>query len=705
MDSLELMKRILIHLLTVGWCLSLSVGPLSHSGRAEEGMWLFNDPPKKAIQEAYGYEVTDAWLQKLMRASIRFNSGGSGSFVSEDGLVISNHHVGADALYKLSREDRDLMVEGYLAGALDQELPCFDLELNVLQAIQDVTDQVNAAVPEGASPEDAFAARRRVMADIEEASLKETGLRSDVVTLFQGGAYHLYQFKRYTDVRLVFAPEQQIAYFGGDADNFEYPRYCLDFCLFRVYEDGQPAKTPDYLKWSANGPDEGELTFVSGHPGRTSRLLTVAELEAVRDIVLPARLNRLKQLEVLLSAWSARHPENARRAKDDLFGVQNARKAFDGALAGLLDPEFFAARVDQETALRIWLRSNSGQEDAGAAHERIAVAQLELNRISQRYGLLERGVGLGGDLFGIARTLLRAGDELAKPSGERLREFGEGGLESLKLRLFSEKPIYADLEILKLTDSLTYLASQLGVGDRVVQQILNGKSPAARAAELILNTRVGDVSIRRSLFEGGAKAVSGSADPMIELARLVDLESRTLRSVEETQTEIKRQAHGALARARWERDQAGGYPDATFTLRFTYGQIRGYEFQGQKYPAWTQVSGLFERGKLMDYQGAFALPPSWEKAQDLLPTTLPANFVSTHDIIGGNSGSPVVNRAGEFVGIIFDGNIQSLVFDYAYDDVVARAISVHSTYIKETLRRVYNAESLVRELESGRRAL
>jgi len=669
---------------------------------ADEGMWLFNAPPTAALREQYDFELETPWLDRLMRASVRFNSGGSGSFVSADGLVISNHHVGADALHKLSTADRDLMVTGFYARTAAEELPCVDLELNVLVSIEDVTDQVNAAVPADAGPGEAHAARRRAIADIEAASLKETGLRSDVITLFQGGAYHLYRFRRYTDVRLVFAPEQQIAYFGGDADNFEYPRYCLDACFFRVYEDGRPARTPDFLKWSAGGPAEGELTFVSGHPGRTSRLLTVAELESVRDVRLPARLDRLKQLEVLLIAWSARDPENARRAKDSLFGVQNSRKALDGALAGLLDPVFFGARITREQRFREWLASQPDSQDLLGAFERIAQIESEWKALQLRHRLLEGRQAFSGDLFGIARTLLRAADELPKSSGDRLREFGEAGRASLELQLFSAKPIHADLETLLLADSLTYFAAQLGTDDPLVRDVLDGRSPRQRAADLIRSTQVGEVSFRRRLYEGGAEAVAAARDPLIELARLVDGEARALRLEEEALAESRRQAHAILAQARWRWEGDRTYPDATFTLRLAYGVVRGYEENGEDIPPWTQYAGLHERARRMGSEGAFELPPTWHDA-DLLPADLPVNFVSTHDIIGGNSGSPVVNRKGEFVGIIFDGNLPSLVFDFAYDEQQARAISVHSSFIRESLRQVYQATGLVQELESGRR--
>src|SRR5437667_7489568 len=331
--------------LGLGW-LQLSAGDsMTH---ADEGMWLFNDPPRKLLKDRYNFDATDAWLEHVQKSSVRFNSGGSGSFLSEDGLIMSNHHVGADALQKLSDKDHDYLRNGFQARTLAEEKRCTDLELNVLMSIEDVTARVNAAVKPGLSDEAAFKARRAVMAEIEKESQDKTGLRSDVVTLYQGGLYHLYQFKRYTDVRLVFAPEQQIAFFGGDPDNFEYPRYDLDVCFFRVYENDKPAQIEHYLTWSKNVATDGELIFVSGHPGRTDRMDTMAELTYLRDIGFPYLLERLYRMEVMLSAYSGRSAENARQAKELLFTVQNSRKAREGGLAGLLDPALLDRKEAEE---------------------------------------------------------------------------------------------------------------------------------------------------------------------------------------------------------------------------------------------------------------------------------------------------------------------------------------------------------------------
>lgn len=680
--------------------LTLSFAPPS---RADEGMWLYSAPPRAQIKAKYGFDLTDAWLDHLMKASIRFNSGGSGSFVSADGLVITNHHVGADDLQKLSDEKNNYLRDGFYAKTPAEEKKCVDLELNVLQSIEDVTARVNAGLPAGATGEAAATARRKIMAEIEKESLDKTGLRSDVVTLYQGGAYHLYRFKKYTDVRLVWAPEQQIAFFGGDPDNFEFPRFDLDACLFRAYENGQPAKIEHFLKWSKNGTKEGDLTFVSGHPGSTNRQFTMAELQFLRDTQYPYVIPRIKRVEVLLSNWSARSEENARRAKDDLFGFQNSRKVYDGRQAGLYSTTIMGPKAEAEKAFRQQLTGRANGAEARAAYDRIAEAVATQKKIYHRYRLLEGAHAFMSESFGLARSLLRAGDERPKPNGERLREFGDARRESLELGLFSDKPIYADLEILLLSDALTLLAENAGFDDPLVQKVLAGQSPRERAATLINGTKVRDVAFRKQLYAGGAAAVTAAKDPLIELARLVDTEARALRKQWEADDETKQQAHAAIEKARFEIEGPTRSPDATFTLRLSYGPVKGYEEAGKKIAPYTTYAGLYERNAEHKNKEPFDLPPRWLEKKSALDLSVPFNFVHTPDIIGGNSGSPVVNTAAEFVGIIFDGNLQSLVGDFAYEDVQARALSVDSRGILEALRKVYGVDALVAELVNGKR--
>jgi hypothetical protein len=695
---------------SAGLALSLGLGLMMTAASrqaavADEGMWLYNDPPAGLLKERYGFEVKADWMEHLQKSSVRFNSGGSGEFISADGLILSNHHVGADTLAKISTKEKDLLAHGFYAKSLEEEIKAPDLELNVLMSIEDVTARVNAAVKPGMSDDAAFKARRAVMAEIEKESKDKTGERSDVVTLYQGGLYQLYRYKRYTDVRVVFAPEQQAAFYGGDPDNFEYPRFDLDVCFFRAWEDGKPAKIEHYLKWSQEGTKDGDLVFVSGHPGRTSRSFTTAELEYVRDVQAPRSLQRLYRMETILSAFSGRSLENARRAKDDLFGVQNGRKARRGGLAGLQDPALFGKKVAEEKVLKAKIAAKPELKDALGAYDRIATAQKIIAENAKLHGLLEGGSAFHSELFGIARTLVRAAAELPKPNGERLREFAEAGLESLKLSLFSNKPIYPDLEQLELSDSLGFLLEEVGADSPLAQKILAGKSPSARAVELLTGTKVMDVAFRQKLYEGGQAAVDAAAkdDPMIALVLTVDEESRALRKIMEAQTEAKQQAHGQIAKAKFALEGTGNYPDATFTLRLAFGTVKGFDEGGKAVPAHTTLAGLYERSKEQEDRPPFDLPKSWEDAKGKLDLSTPYNFVSTADIIGGNSGSPVVDRKGEFVGIIFDGNIQSLVLDYAYSDTQARAVSVDSRGIVEALRIVYSADKLVGELSTGKR--
>jgi len=686
-------------------------------------MWLFNAPPLKQLKEKYQFEPTPQWLEHLQKTSVRFNSGGSGSFVSANGLVITNHHVGADCLQKFGDEQHNYLRDGFYAKTQAEEKKCVDLELNVLMSIEDVTARVNGAVksgmdglPAGASAqagEQAANARKAVIAAIEKDSKNKTGLRSDVVTLYQGGAYHLYRYKRYDDVRLVFAPEQQSAFYGGDPDNFEYPRYDLDICIFRVYENGQPAKIDNFLKFNPNGPSDGELTFVSGHPGKTDRQLTLDELADTRDRYLPYVLRMFNRREVLESAYSARSFENARKAREDLFGTQNNRKRYDGYLAGLLDPQIWSQLKTREQKLRDAIARDPKLKSTIAAYDRIKRAQAEIAKNAPLYNYLEqeRPSTIGyrqprafvGDLFKYARLLLRAVDERAKPNGERLPQFRDSARESLELELFSTEPIYDDYEILLLTDSLTDFASQFGEDNSLVQKVLAGKSPHARAAELVSGTKLKDVAVRTELYSKDAAALQVAHDPMLDLARLIDGPAREARKTYDAQEEIKIQAYAEIARARFAIEGTGSFPDATFTLRLSYGTVRGYEQDGKQIPAFTDFAGLYQRSAEHDNKPPFDLPQRWIDKKANLNLATHFDFVSDADIIGGNSGSPVVNKDNEFVGIIFDGNIQSLVLDCIYTNTQARAVSVDSAAIIEALRKVYDADALADELLNVRR--
>ncbi len=669
---------------------------------ADEGMWLFNAPPLKQLKDKYNFEPDQKWLDHVQKSSVRFNSGGSGSFVSATGLVMTNHHVGADDLQKVSTAEKNYLRDGFHAKTQADEIKTENLELNVLQSIKDVTADVTGAVGADLDPAAAFKARQAKIGEIEKAASNEaTATRADVVTLFAGGQYHLYTYKKYTDIRIVFAPEKGVAFFGGDPDNFEFPRFDLDVCFFRVYENDKPVKPEHYLSWSEAGAKEGDLTFVSGHPGRTTRQNTVAELEYQRDTGYPLLLSRLNRLEVLLGSWTARSAANAQKGEDDLFGIQNSRKARVGGLAGLLDPKLMGRKVAEEKKLREFI-AGSGREDvkpAAKAFDTVAAAEKVRTAMIKDATMIASGGAFNSAYFGYAQTLVRAAAERGKPAAERLPEFADARLPRLERGLFSKEPHYDDFETLKLADSLTLFATTYGANDALVKEVLAGKSPRERAFELVSGTKMKDPAVRKALYEGGQSAVDAAADPMINLAKLVDAKARELRKELEAKVEEpKRQAYAALAKARYAMDGANTYPDATFTLRLSYGTVTGYTEDGKPVPAFTTMDGLYARSKEQGNKYPFELPARWEQKKAKLDLKTPFNFVSTADIIGGNSGSPVVNTKGEVVGLIFDGNIQSLVLDFIFDQEQARAVSVDSRAIIEALAKVYDAGDLVTEL-------
>ncbi|MEZ6033936.1 MAG: S46 family peptidase [Planctomycetaceae bacterium] len=660
--------------------------------RADEGMWLFNDLPAKLLKERYGFEPTKDWADHLMKSCVRFNVGGSASFISSSGLVLTNHHVGSDTLYKLSTPERNIMEVGFLAQSPEQELKAPDLELNQLVAIKDVTAEVKGAVTDSLTTEQAVAARRAVIARIEKSALDETGLKSTVTTLYGGGRYHLYQYRKFTDVRLVWAPETAIAFFGGDADNFEYPRYCLDACIFRVYENDKPAKIEHFLKWSENGPQENDVAFVSGNPGRTSRIFTMDAIKYQRDRFLPYVMTQLRRQEILLQQYGLRGKEQARRARDDLFGVQNSRKARLGMLAGLQDPQVLADKAAAEKALLDAINASPKLKPLASAWQSISETTVK------RAELLGAGVAVHSQLFNIALELVQMAEEDQKPSEERLPQFADAGRESLLQQLYSEAPIYSDLEQVILTDSIAKTLEQRGFDDPLCQDILAGKSPAERAAELIDGTGLLSVEVRKKVAAGGIEAINSSHDPLIQLAKIINPEVRRIRTITDQLDEQDKQAYAKIAEARFAVEGTSSYPDATFTLRLAFGPVVGYEQDGRQIPAWTDIGGAFEHEQQHQGQADYVLPASWKKAESKLKKSTPFNFVSTADIIGGNSGSPVVNRAGELIGLIFDGNIQSLSGNYIYSDKQARSVSVHSSAIREALQVVYGADNIVREL-------
>lgn len=665
--------------------------------RGDEGLWLLNSPPTTALKTKYNFEPRPEWLEHMQKSAVRFATGGSGSLVSADGLVMTNHHVGSDMLVKLSTAKRNLLAEGFAAATREQELRCPDLEIDILWEIEDVTDRVNAGRTAGMSDADAGAARRRAVADLEKAKQDSTGLKAEVVTLYQGGRYHLYTYKSFTDVRLVFAPEEGIAFFGGDTDNFEFPRYNLDACFFRLYENGVPFRPRHHLAWSAGGAKENELVFVFGHPGRTSRLYTLEHTRFLRDVQAPSALANLNRREVNYTVFAGRGKEQARVVRDDLLGAQNSRKVYSGLLAGLQDPRLLAQKQADEERIIVASRSRpelAGQVEAAVAS--IAAAQQAYRAFFHEQMLFSRQLPTSA-LLRHAMTIVRLGAELPKPNADRLSEFNDSNLESVYLNLHSPEPLSEELEILKLADGLAILAERLGGDHPLVKSLLDGVSPQERATLAIRGSRLADPAARKALVEGGSAAISAAQDPILRIAAAIDTRARELRQRFENEVEaVERPAYATLAKARFVIDGETVYPDATFTLRMSYGVVKGLE--RDSVPAFTDFSGLFARAEERAGQPTFDLPDSWKSARSRLSLATPFNLTCDADIIGGNSGSPLVNASGEVVGLIFDGNIHSTVADIVYDPKLNRTIAVDSRGLLEALTKVYNADWLVNEI-------
>jgi hypothetical protein len=680
-----------------------SLQTLNFTALADEGMWTFNNVPRAEIKKKYGFDVTDEWLKKVQLASVRFNNGGSGSFVSPNGLVLTNYHIVEDIVNEVSTPQKDLAKEGFLARTQSEEIKAPSLELNVLMSIEDVTNRVNGVVKPGMSDAESFAARRAETAAIEGESTKATGLRSDVITLYQGGQYNLYRYKKYTDVRLVFVPEFQAAFFGGDPDNFNFPRFNIDMALVRVYENDQPVQPLSFFKWSTAGAKEGDLVFVTGNPGSTARLNTVAHLQELRDTSIPIILRLLERREAMLKKYMGLGEEQTRRAQNELNSVQNSLKVYRGQIAGLKDQKLMATKLIDEQLLRKSIAANpERQKMYGDAWDAIAKAHQGLPSYIRERRIFDQGNGFNTALFGIARTLVRLAAENEKPNAQRLPEFTDARRASLELALYSPAPIHDDFDKLKLADSLGFMVELLGADQPLVKQILNGQTPEALANGLIEGTKLKDPAFRKELAAGGRQAIESSTDPMIVLARTIDPKARELRKRYENEvTGVERANYSKIARARFETEGTKLYPDATFTLRLSYGAVKGYMENGKKVAPFTTLGGLYDRATQFKSEFPYNLPSRWLEKKSAVDLKTPFNFVSTDDIIGGNSGSPTINQKGELVGLIFDGNIQSLVGDFIYDESVNRAISVDVRAMNEVLRKVFDANEIADELTKG----
>ncbi len=662
---------------------------------ADEGLWPYNQVPKTQLAKKFGFEPAQDFLDHLRLSSVRFG-GGSGSFVSPHGLIFTNHHVASRCIQNVSSKEHNYMRDGFAAASQDGELKCPGLEVNVLLNIEDVTDKVSAAVKAKPDSAQANQQRRAAMAAIEKDCVTKTGGMCNVVTLYSGALYHLYQYRKYTDVRMVFAPEESIAFFGGDPDNFTYPRFDLDITFLRAYEDGKPASTPHYLKWSRGGVKDKELALVSGHPGSTDRFITLARYEYLRDVSYPANLRMLESAIKVLKQYGAQSEENKRVARSKLFGAENSYKVRAGEFKGLQDAKLHARKKELEDNLRAEIAANpKARAEVGQAFEELSNAYAQWRKNSKEY-LLETGSAFC-DLFGIARNLLRLSVEKAKPNDQRLREYTDAALPSLELRLYSQAPMTEDLEALMLANYFETLVAELGADHATVKAILVGRTPADAAREYVATSKLKDVAERKRLA-GSTEVLNASEDGMIKLVRLMDPAARAVRKIYDDHLDaVERSSAARIARARFILRGASEYPDATGTLRLSFGAVRGYRnSKDQPVPPMVDFDGMYKHAT---GEEPFKLPQRWLDAKNSLALKVPFNFVSTADIIGGNSGSPTVNTKGEVIGIVFDTNYEAMPNRFIYSmDEGERCVHVASQGIVEALRKVYKAERVLGEL-------
>ena len=664
---------------------------------AEEGMWTFDNPPLKELAEKYNFHPTQDWLDHLRLSSVRLNDGGSGSFVSPNGLLLTNHHVARGQLQKNSTPAHNYVRDGFYAATPDQEMKTPDLEVNVLVGMQDVTARVQGAAKGAKDDAEALKARETETAAIEKESKDKTGLRSDVVSFYNGGEYWLYQYKAYTDVRLVFAPEEEAAFFGGDPDNFTYPRYDLDMALYRVYDNGKPLHTDNYLKWNAKGAAPGDLVFVSGHPGATSRQDTQAELSLERDTIEPSVIQYLQRRIDAEQEFAKLSPENADLVGTNVFLLQNSLKVYLGRTEALSDKAILAKKQAEEKDLRDQVAANpEWQKEYGGAWDQVAHA-VDLAKPDVQRRIFRR---TDSQLFSFALQIVQYVAEVKKPDGDRLPQYHEAGLDSLRFQLLSPAPIHLSVDKLYMRTALNLAKEKLGANDEYLQAIVQGGDIDKTIDALVDGTKLGDAAFRKSLLDGGEAAVAASTDPMIMAARRVDPIWRASYVKNRDNIESVFDAAGEkLGNARFAVYGKNAYPDATFTLRLSYGTVDGFPYNGTTAPPVTTFYGLYDRAASFSDKSPWDLTPKEEAARDKLDLATPLDFVCTADIIGGNSGSPVVNRDGELVGLIFDGNIESLAGDFVYDGTKNRAVAVHSAGMIEAMRKIYGVGALADELE------
>ena len=667
------------------------------AAHAAEGMWTFDNAPKAAIKQQLGVEVSDAWLQRVQRSITRHESGCTGSFVSPDGLVLTNHHCVIQCLSDLSTKDSDYLAEGFNAASRSAERKCPSEILSVLVEMENITTRVNAAT-RGLADAKANEARKRELSTLEaECSSGAGSLACESVTLYQGGQYFLYKYKRYDDVRLAFAPHDAIAAFGGDPDNFNFPRWCLDFGLLRVYENGQPASTPDHLQWRTDGPAAGEPVFVAGHPGSTDRLLTVAQLEFQRDTSLPSLVVRNTELRGRLIQWGKSGAEPLRISQDTLLGIENSLKVYRGLQQALLDETLLEQKQREERQLRARLAKNPKlAARIGDPWSQIDTAYGRYREIHARYLFLEAGAGFAGQLFDYARELVRGAAEHSKPNPERLREYADSNLPKIAAAMLAQTPVYPEFEQLQLSFSLDKMREALGPDDVIVRRLMSAESPDTLAQKLVSGSQLADARLRKQLWEGGMTAMAASSDPMIVLARDIDADARAVRKIYEDEVQAPTAAaQEKIASARFALLGTGAYPDATFTLRLSYGAVQSWREGSAEVPNFTRLQRLYER---TTGQAPFKLPKLWLDARNQLDPNTPFNYVTTNDIVGGNSGSPLVDASGRLVGLAFDGNIHSIAGSYGYDSKLNRTVAVHPKIIITALKDIYGATSLAQEI-------
>ena len=676
--------------------LVLSAGLGAAGARADEGLWTFDNFPAAAVKAKYGVTIDQAWLDHVRSASVRLSVGCSASVVSGGGLVLTNHHCVADCAQALSTAKADYVRGGFAAAGKPEERLCAGMQAEILMSIEDVTPRVQAAFA-GKTGGDYVRARDAAIAGIEqEACTGKPNQHCQVVTLYQGGQYQLYTYRRYADVRLVFAPELQMAFFGGDPDNFNFPRYDLDFSFLRLYENGQPAVTPDHLTWNPRPPVAGEPVFVAGNPGATNRLFTADQFASLRNFILPEALLQLSELRGRYIRFGEESSERARTVTHDLFGTENTYQAFRGELQALSDDRLIAAKRDADLALKAKVDADPAQKAAiGDPWGDMARIQTIRAGLYDPYILVEARAGYGSQLFAYARGLVRAAEERAKPNGERLPEYNDSRLPLLQKVLLDPQPIDPAVEQLQLEFWLSKVREYLTADAPETKALLGSGSPEALSARLAAS-RLGDPAVRKALWDGGLPAVQASTDPLIRYVLLTDAVARELRRSYEAQVAGPTdRAAEAIARARFAAYGSSVYPDATFSLRLTYGTVQGWTYEGRTVEPFTRLGGLYDRAT---GQPPFDLPQRWLDAKSKLDLNTVFDLSTSNDIIGGNSGSPLIDARGEVIGAIFDGNIHSLGGAFGYDPALNRAVAVSTAAITEALTKVYGQTALVAEL-------